>query len=122
MTSKEIETYVDSREKFIQECKRVCNVMQRFNHDYIFLEKFEADDNIVEGEGEEHLWGGETDIVYQSFPVELLELSNEELKQYVDDLIKEKKEQEKLYEQQTEERQKARDLAEFTRLKEKLWL
>ena len=58
--------------------------------------------------------------MYQSFPIELLRLSNEELKQYVDGLIKEKEEQEKLYKQQTEDRQKARDLAEFNRLKEKL--
>ena len=122
MTSKDIETYIDSRENFIQECKRVCNEMQRFDYDYIFLEKFEVDGNEVDGEGEEHLWGGETEIVYQSFPVELLELSNEELKQYVDDLIKEREDEEKRNKQQTEDRQKARDLAEFNRLKEKLGL
>ena len=122
MTSKEIETYVDSREKFIQECKRVCNEMQRYDHDYAFLEKFEVDGDNVEGEGEEHLWGGETDMVYKCFLVELLEMSNEELKHYVDILIKVKKEQEKLYKQQTEDRQKERDLAEFNRLKEKLGL
>ena len=122
MTQEDIETYVDSREKFIQECKRVCNEMQRFNYDYIFLETFEVYDNNVEGEGEEHLWGGETEIVYQSFPVELLELSNEELKQYVDDLIKEKENEEKRNKQQDEDRQKAYDLAEFNRLKEKLGL
>ena len=122
MTQEDIKTYVDSREKFTQECKRVCNEMQRFNYDYIFLETFEVDGNNVEGEGEEHLWGGETDIVYQSFPVELLELSNEELKQYVDDLIKEKEDEEKRNKQQDEDRQKAYDLAEFNRLKEKLGL
>lgn len=122
MTSQDIETYIDSHEKFIRECKRVCNEMQRFDYDYIFLETFEVDGNTVEGEGEEHLWGGEIEIVYQSFPVELLELSNEELKQYVDDLIKEKEDQEKLNKQQTEDRQKERDLAEFNRLKEKLGL
>ena len=122
MTQEEIKTYVDSRENFIKECKRVCNEMYRFDYDYIFLEKFEVDGNDVEGEGEEHLWGGETEIVYQSFPVELLELSNEELKQYVDDLIKEKEDKEKLNKQQTEDRQKERDLAEFNRLKEKLGL
>ena len=122
MTSQDIETYIDSRAKFIQECKRVCNEMQRFDYDYIFLETFEVDGNNVEGEGEEHLWGGEIEIVYQSFPVELLELSTEELKQYVDDLIKEKEDQEKLNKQQTEDRQKERDLAEFNRLKEKLGL
>lgn len=122
MTSQDIETYVNSRENFIQECKRVCNEMQRFNYDYIFLETFEVDGNTVDGEGEEHLWGGETEIVYQSFPVDLLELSNEELKQYVDDLIKEREDEEKLNKQQTEDRQKERDLAEFNRLKEKLGL
>jgi hypothetical protein len=122
MTSKEIETYIDSRENFIKECKHVCNEMHRFDYDYIFLETFEVEGDNVEGEGEEHLWGGETDIVYRSFPVELLGLSNEELKQYVDGLIKEKEDQEKLNKQQTEDRQKARDLAEFNRLKEKLGL
>lgn len=122
MTSQDIETYVDSREKFIRECKRVCNEMQRFDYDYIFLETFEVDCNTVEGEGEEHLWGGEVETVYQSFPVELLELSNEELKQYVDDLIKEKEDEEKRNKQFTEDRQRAWDLAEFNRLKEKLGL
>ena len=122
MTSKEIETYVDSREKFIRECERVCIEMRRFNDDYIFLEKFEVDGDFVEGEGEEHLWGGEAEIVYQYFPVGLLAFSNEELKQYVDDLIKEKEDEEKLYKQQTEDRQKERDLVEFNRLKEKLGL
>lgn len=122
MTSKEIETYIDSRENFIKECKRVCNEMHRFNYDYIFLEKFEVDGNNVEGEGEEHLWGGEVEIVYQSFPVKLLELSNEELKQYVGDLIKEKEDKEKRNKQQTEDRQRVLDLAEFNRLKEKLGL
>lgn len=122
MTSQDIKTYVEYRENFIRECMRVCNEMQRFDYDYIFLEKFEVDGNDVEGEGEEHLWGGEIEIVYQSFPIELLELSNEELKQYVNDLIKEKEDEEKLNKQQTEDRQKARDLAEFNRLKEKLGL
>lgn len=122
MTLQDIKTYIDSREKFIWECKRVCNEMQRFDYDYIFLETFEVDGNNVEGEGEEHLWGGETEIVYQSFPVELLELSNEALKQYVDDLIKEKEDEEKRNKQQTEDMQKAYDLAEFNRLKEKLGL
>ena len=122
MTSKDIETYVDSRETFIQECKRVCNEMQRFDYDYIFLDTFEVNGNIVEGEGEEHLWGGEVETVYQSFPVELLELSNEVLKQYVDDLIKERENEEKRNKQFTEDRQRAYDLAEFNRLKEKLGL
>ncbi len=122
LTSQDIETYVSYHENFIQECKRVCNEMQRFDYDYIFLETFEVNGNNVKGKGEEHLWGGEIDIVYQCFPVELLKLSNEELKQYVDDLIKEKEDEEKLNKQQTEDRQKERDLAEFNRLKEKLGL
>lgn len=91
ITQQEINTYVKSQEKFQLECERVCSILMLFNSIYKFVIKFEIKDNLVK-------CGCEIDDNYTkwyvTFPIEFLEKSNKELKQYVDKLIKEKEEQE----------------------------
>lgn len=95
ITQQEINTYVKSQEKFQLECERVCSIMMLFDSRYKFVTKFEIKDNLVKCACEIHNCGNEYIKWYVTFPIEFLEKSNKELKQYVDKLIKEKEEQEK---------------------------
>lgn len=102
MKKDEILQLITLNNTFQDECERVCSILMLFNSIYKFVIKFEIKDNLVK-------CGCEIDDNYTkwyvSFPIEFLEKSNKELKQYVDKLIKEKEEQkqEEVKNQETED-------------------
>ena len=131
MTKEEIKQYRELDEKFNKECNRVARYLVRFNYEYNYVTDWEIYiDHIKEAtatsNGEEiHGWGDcysrgcymGVENVY--FDAELLTYTDEELDNYVNDLIKEKTKEEEEKKRKTEEEKRNKELATLKRLKEK---
>lgn len=91
MTQEEIDAYVELQNKFQLECEKVSDELGRHKWSYGYLHIFSLDGDNVYGEGDEY------DIMYgnslhycETFPVELLKMTDKERRAYVDNLRKNK--------------------------------
>ena len=87
MTQKEIDAFIELQNKFQLECEKISDELGRYKWSYGYLNVFTlAGDNIY-GEGEEFDIMYEDSIHYsESFPVELLKMTDKERRAYVDNL------------------------------------
>ena len=87
MTQEEIDAYVEMQNKFQLECEKISDELGRYKWSYGYLHIFSLDGDNVYGEGDEY------DVKYENslhhcgtFPVELLKMTDEERRAYVDNL------------------------------------
>ena len=86
MTQKEIDAYVELQNKFQLECEKISDALGRYKWSYGYLYMFSLDGDKVHGEGYEYDQYGESLHYCESFPVELLKMTDEERRAYVDNL------------------------------------
>ena len=87
MTQEEIDAYVELRDKFQLECEKVSDELGRYKWSYGYLCEFSLDGDTVRGEGDEYDKMYEKSLHYiESFPIELLKMTDEERRAYVDNL------------------------------------
>lgn len=123
MTQEELAQYVELREKFENECNRVCDIIKNSKkrhgkcHDIRYAERFSLCDNSVEWEGDEYWSYGGHDEHSGSFPSDFLTMSDEELRKIVE---KENEEWEEIQERRHKEKavqEKERRKAQYEELK-----
>lgn len=87
MTQEEIDAYVELHNKFQLECEKVSDELGRYKWSYGYLREFSLDGDKVRGEGDEYDKMYENSLHHvASFPVELLKMTDEERRAYVDNL------------------------------------
>lgn len=122
MNIKNVNKYQELHEEFYNECVRVCAEFGRYNKKFLCLENFEIDGNKIECSGRDWYTSDRYDVYTESIPVEWLTMSDSKFKKYVDELIAEEEAKDLEIKKRYEEKQRARDLEEYNRLKEKLGL
>ena len=87
MTQEEIDAYVELQNKFQLECEKISDELGRYKWSYGYLHIFSLDGDNIYGEGDEY------DKMYENslhhcgtFPVELLKMTDEQRRAYVDNL------------------------------------
>jgi hypothetical protein len=119
MTYEDVQDYILLQDKFQARCEEVCGLLTPLNDSFKCLDTFEIIDNEVFGEGEEY-YGYHCS---QRFPLNCLWKDDEEIKQYVEDELKKRREAELAerlrIEKIVEKAQEKRDREEYERLKAK---
>lgn len=124
MKYEDVKDYIQLQAMFQARCEEVCGLLTPLNDSYRHLETFEIIDNEVYGEGDEYYASGApTSYCSQKFPLNFLWEDDEEIKQYVEDELKkrkEAKEAERLrFKKVRKEFQEILDRKEYERLKAK---
>ena len=91
MTKEEIKTYLKLQKELETSAKRVAKYFIKLNSSYKFINSWNIDDDLVEGEGSETWSYGGYEDHYVSFDVKWLSATDEELQSYVDSALKERK-------------------------------
>jgi hypothetical protein len=87
MTQEEIDAFTELQNKFQLECEKVSDELGRYKWSYGYLREFSLDGDKVHGEGDEYDIMYEDSLHYsESFPIELLKMTDEERRAYVDNL------------------------------------
>lgn len=118
MTKKELILFSEMYATFKNDCKRVCNILKRFEPAYKFLDTFELIGNVVAGSGVEHWCYDDYDEHHLHFDAAYLTMTDEELNKMVDELVEEK-EQEKISEERKHREQEECERKLLKELKEK---
>ena len=123
MRYKDVQDYILLQDMFQARCETVCGLLTPLNDSYKYLDTFEIIDNEVFGEGDEYSGYGGHEHRSQRFPSNFLWKDDEEIKQYVEDELKKRKEAEVAerlrIEKLVEEAVEKRDREEYERLKKK---
>ena len=126
MTKKELETYSELNEQFIEDCNRVCHILQGIEKhrkseysNYAYADEFNLEGDVVEWSGEETWSYGGHEYHSGNFPKEYLTMTDEELQKIVDKENKEYFEKQEAKKKEREERQREQELAKLKELKEK---
>lgn len=87
LTQEELDTFIELQNKFQLECENISDELGRYKWSYGYLNVFSLDGDKIRGEGDEYDIMYEDSIHYcESFPVELLKMTDEERRAYVDNL------------------------------------
>ena len=87
MTQEELDAFIEMQNKFQLECEKISDELGRYKWSYGYLHVFSLDGDKVCGEGEEFDIMYEDSIHYcETFPVELLKMTDKERRVYVDNL------------------------------------
>lgn len=125
MRYEDVKDYILLQEMFQARCEEVCGLLTSLDDSYKHLSEFEiySDPDEVWGEGDEYWSYGGHEHHSAKFPLRFLWEDDEEIKQYVEDELKKRrdaKEAERLRIQKIrEEVQEKRDREEYERLKAK---
>jgi hypothetical protein len=91
MTQEEIDAYIELQNKFQLECENISDELGRYKWSYGYLREFSLDGDNIYGEGDEYCARtGEREYYGELFPIELLKMTDEERRAYVDNLRKNK--------------------------------
>jgi hypothetical protein len=91
MTQEEIDVYIELHNKFQLECEKISDELGRYKWSYGYLRVFSFDGDNIYGEGDEYCaCTGEREYYGELFPIELLKMTDEERRAYVDNLRKNK--------------------------------
>lgn len=115
MTKEELVLFGELYKKYMRDCKRVCNILQLSDRDYLFLDTFTLNDDVVEGTGEENWNYGGHEEYYKVFDAEYLTKTNEELQKIVLEWNEQKEREKKL---KLEVEKKTREMEERKLLEE----
>lgn len=121
MTQKELDKFIKLQDKFQLRCEAICKILEPLNYSYGYLSDFYIDGDKVYGEGDEYWQYGGHEHHSTSFPVSYLCMSDDAIKNTVEDELK-RREEAKLEELKRRENaaeilQKKRDREEYERLK-----
>lgn len=119
MTKAEVENYIALNDKFIEACEHVQEFMKLYDNDYYDVYDWIIEDGMVKGSGDVYSRNCFMGTTWVSFDPELLTYTDEELKGYVDNLIKEREKKEEKERKQKEKDKEKEERAELKRLKEK---
>ena len=123
MEYKDVQDYIQLQDMFQARCEEVCGLLIPLNDYYRYIDTFEIDDNEVWGEGDEYIGYGGSEHHSAEFPLRFLWETDEEIKQYVEDELKKRREAEQAerlrIQQMQEAFQEKRDREEYERLKAK---
>ena len=87
MTQEEIDLYEKLQNKFQLECEKISDALGRYKWSYGYLHIFSLDGDNVYGEGDEYdkMYGNSLHYC-ESFPAELLKMTDEQRREYVNNL------------------------------------
>lgn len=123
MRYKDVQDYIQLQDMFQARCEEVCGLLIPLNDSFKYLDTFEIIDNEVFGEGDEYCGYGGYEHYSQRFPLNCLWKDDEEIKQYVEEELKRRRdaeEAERLRIRKAQEIfQEKRDREEYERLKAK---
>ena len=123
MRYEDVQDYIQLQDMLQARCEEVCGLLTPLNDSYKHLDTFEIDDNEVWGEGDEYIGYGGSEHHSAEFPLRFLWETDEEIKQYVEDELKKRREAEEAerlrIQQMQEAFQEKRDREEYERLKAK---
>lgn len=86
MTQEEIDAYAEMQNKFQLECEKISDELGRYKWSCGYLHVFSLDGDKIRGEGDEYDLYGESEHYCETFPVELLKMTDKERRAYVDNL------------------------------------
>ena len=123
MRYEDIQDYIQLQDMIQARCEEVCGLLIPLNDSYKYLSEFEIIDDEVFGEGDEYVGYGGSECHSAEFPLNFLWKDDEEIKQYVEDELKKRKEAEEAerlrIKKIQEDFQEKRDREEYERLKKK---
>lgn len=125
MRYKDVQDYIQLQDMFQARCEEVCGLLIPLNDSYKYLTDFEiySDPDEVFGEGDVYVGYGGSEHHSAEFPLNFLWEDDEEIKQYVKDELKKRREAEQAerlrIQQMQEAFQEKRDREEYERLKAK---
>lgn len=90
MTQKELDKYIKLQDKFQLRCEAICEILKPLNSSYGYLCDFEIDGDKVYGEGDEYWQYGGHEHHSASFPLSCICMSDNKIKEYVDEKIRKK--------------------------------
>ena len=119
MTKEELKQYSELQEKFAKDVLRVVSFLKEIDYDLKFVSEFQLDDGMVYTHGWEYWAFQGSEEHHGEFDAEMLTWTDEQLREYVDEQIKEREvvasAKAKLSKKQKEEEERR----EYERLKEK---
>jgi len=107
MKKEELKQFLELHDKFGDACSDICNELRHYDNDFMYVDDFYIDEDSVRCEGDEYWSYGGHEHHTKYFDIKLLTYSDDELKEYVSNLILEKN------------KKKEQELKELKRLKEK---
>ena len=123
MRYKDVQNYILLQAMFQARCEEVCGLLTPLNDYYRYIDTFEIGDNEVWGEGDVYVGYGGSEHHSAEFPLRFLWETDKEIKQYVEDELKKRREAEQAerlrIQQMQEAFQEKRDREEYERLKAK---
>lgn len=119
MKKEELKQFLELYDKFEDTCSDICHELSHYDNDFIYVEDFYIDEDSIRCEGDEYWSYGGHEHHTKYFPINLLTYSDDELKEYVSNLILEESEKKAKELAEKEKYQKEQELKELKRLKEK---
>ena len=119
MKKEELKQFLELHDKFEDTCSDICHELSNYDHNFIYVEDFYIDEDSVRCEGDEYWPYGGHEHHTKYFDIDLLTYSDNELKEYVSNLILEESEKRAKELVEKEKYKKEQELKELKRLKEK---
>jgi len=119
MKKEELKQFLKLRDKFEDACSDICNELRHYDNNFMYVDDFYIDEDSVRCEGDEYWSYGGHEHHTKYFDIKLLTYSDDELKEYVSNLILEKNKKKEKDLAEKEQYQKEQELKELKRLKEK---
>jgi len=119
MKKEELKQFLELHDKFEDTCSDICHELSNYDSNFIYAEDFYIDENSVRCEGDEYWSYGGHEHHTKYFDIKLLTYSNDELKEYVSNLILEENKKKAKELAEKEQYKKEQELKELKRLKEK---
>ena len=119
MTQEEFQQYSELQKKFAKDVLRVVSFLKKIDYDLKFVSEFQLDDGMVYTHGWEYWAFQGSEEHHGEFDAEMLTWTDDELREYVEQ-IKKGKEEERVREEIEKTRKKEEEeRREYERLKEK---
>ena len=119
MTKEEVKTLESLYNKFLTKCEKICEELDRWEDGYGYCKDFIPMGDEVYCHGHEYWsYGGHAEHK-KYFPKMLLTYTQEEVKNYVDNLLTLEKQKREELERLEKEKEEEKEMAEYQRLKEK---
>ena len=119
MSEKEVKTLETLYNEFLAKCLKICEELKRVERGYGYCNEFKLMDEEVHCHGHEYWSYGGHEEYEKTFPSILLTYTEEEVKNYVDNLLTLAKQEREKKERLEKEKKEKKEMAEYQRLKEK---
>ncbi len=119
MKNEELKQLLELYNKFEDRCSFICRELSYYDRNFQYVDDFSIEDDTVRCEGDEYWSYGGHEHHTKYFNIDLLTYSDDELKEYVSNLILEESEKKSKEIAEREKYKKEQELKELKRLKEK---